>query len=190
MASPALPRLLTWEEFQALPDDDVAIYELDEGRLVAKRMTVPVHTHSRMLRRLFKILDSLEAVEQFGAVYPEFGCLVSLEPPTYLRPDIAVVEHGRDLAAEGSSSFHGAPDLVVEIISPNDRAPRLLRKTQQYLAHGAQAVWLVYQDPAEIHVHTGPEAMEIVNPGDLLKLPAAIADASISVAGIFATAKL
>jgi Uma2 family endonuclease len=37
-----------------------------------------------------------------------------------------------------------APDLVIEIVSKNDRADDLMLKVSQYLEAGAQAVWLIY----------------------------------------------
>lgn len=37
----------------------------------------------------------------------------------------------------------GAPDLAVEVLSPDDRRSELVRKAHQYLRHGARLVWLV-----------------------------------------------
>ena len=40
-----------------------------------------------------------------------------------------------------------SPDLVIEIVSENDRADDLILKVAQYLAAGTRAIWLLYPNP-------------------------------------------
>jgi Uma2 family endonuclease len=61
------------------------------------------------------------------------------------RPDVAFIRAQRlqDVDLD-QSPLPVSPDLVVEIVSKNDRADDLLVKVSQYLEAGAQAVWLMY----------------------------------------------
>lgn len=42
--------------------------------------------------------------------------------------------------------FAGAPDLAVEVLSPNDRFPIVEQKVWQYLDAGARVVWVIHPD--------------------------------------------
>jgi Uma2 family endonuclease len=45
------------------------------------------------------------------------------------------------------------PELVVEVVSPNDLAESLVVKVKEYLDGGVQMVWVVYPIPGWIHVY-------------------------------------
>ncbi|MCC7492882.1 MAG: Uma2 family endonuclease [Fimbriimonadaceae bacterium] len=72
------------------------------------------------------------------------GFLLSTEPDTVRAPDVAWLSPRR--AAEASTVGYpvGAPDLVVEVVSPSDSAPAVFDKASMWLAHGAQVVWVVW----------------------------------------------
>ena len=74
----------------------------------------------------------------------EAGFQLEYEPDTVLAPDIAFVERQRFAATGLSRKFwKGAPDLAVEVLSPNDRAGKAGDKVQAWLAHGTHQVWIV-----------------------------------------------
>jgi Uma2 family endonuclease len=70
---------------------------------------------------------------------------MTLGADTVRRPDVAFIRkerlEGVDLA---QVPLPIAPDLVIEIVSKNDRADDLNLKVSQYLQAGVQAVWLFY----------------------------------------------
>ena len=70
---------------------------------------------------------------------------LKLAGDTVPRPDVAFIRAewlaGIDFE---QSPLPVAPDLVIEIVSKNDRADDLLLKVSQYLQAGPQAVWLMY----------------------------------------------
>lgn len=69
--------------------------------------------------------------------------------PSVRAPDIAFITKGRaDRASVKSfkSFIPITPDLVVEVLSPDDRASAVSAKVQWWLEHGVRAVWIV--DPA------------------------------------------
>jgi Uma2 family endonuclease len=75
------------------------------------------------------------------------GFVLRRDPDTVRAADIAFICADR-LPPEGLpfGFFEGAPDLAVEILSPFDRYPDLLRKVSQWLEAGTRLVWVV--DPA------------------------------------------
>src|SRR5437899_1577125 len=112
MGTTTTTRLLTFEEFEALPDTP-GKRELLEGEVI--ELPIPEARHSKITRFVFKGLDS--ALEQahargeaadLGVVYPETGYKLSND--TYVRPDVSV-NHARQ--AE-SKFFEGAPAIAIE----------------------------------------------------------------------------
>jgi len=58
-------------------------------------------------------------------------------------PDTGFVRKDRLPARLTGKYFPGAPDLAVEVVSPNDRADEVQDKVQDWLSHGTQLVWVV-----------------------------------------------
>jgi Uma2 family endonuclease len=54
---------------------------------------------------------------------------------------------------DGESYFPEVPALIMEVISPSERATDVGEKVQDYLAGGARRVWCVYPSLAAIHIH-------------------------------------
>jgi Uma2 family endonuclease len=68
-------------------------------------------------------------------------------------PDVSVVlaERLAGGVPKGWASF--PPDLVVEVVSPNDEADEVQQKVGQWLAGGVRLVWVVYPEAREVVVH-------------------------------------
>jgi Uma2 family endonuclease len=147
-ATMAIPReaerLWTAEDLLALGEE--ARYELIEGRLVPMSPTGSLH--GDLVAELTMILRSFVRAYQLGRVLTgEVGFVLRRDPDTVQAADIAFIRADR-LPPEGLpfGFFEGAPDLAVEILSPFDRYPDLLRKVSQWLEAGTRLVWVV--DPA------------------------------------------
>ena len=80
----------------------------------------------------------------------ETGFVLSTSPDTVRAPDVAFVRHERipDPVPRGFARF--APDLVVEVLSPDDRPGEVLEKVADWLKAGTRLVWVI--DPER---HTG-----------------------------------
>lgn len=50
-----------------------------------------------------------------------------------------------------SLPFPGAPDLAIEVLSPDDTAAEVLKRIRDYFAHGTEQVWVVYPEQREVH---------------------------------------
>lgn len=111
---------------------------------------------------------------------------VYLAEGTTLVPDVAFVSHERlaPLSEHEKQKPPFAPDIVVEVRSPDDREGDIRRKTQLYLAHGALLVLNV--DPSTRTILLDDARSEVVlHEGDILRHPA-FPELLIAVSDIFA----
>lgn len=133
----ALPALITVEQFRTLPADGDA-YELHHGEIV--RMTRPKAKHYELQRRLVRLLESkLAGFGQVGMEFPyrpvaEFDLRVA---------DVAAVRQARWDAIDPEDNLRGAPDLVIEVLSPSNTKGQLRELATLCLANGAVEFWVV-----------------------------------------------
>jgi Uma2 family endonuclease len=69
-------------------------------------------------------------------------------------PDIAVVLKERVPSPPPAAFFPGAPDLAVEVLSPDDRPAEVASKVADYLRAGSSAVWVVDPEQQVLTAHT------------------------------------
>ena len=161
---------LTFDEFQKLPEREGAIYELDEGELLMEPS--PALRHNLVRQRIaMKLIQFVES-RNLGIVVEEMD--FRLSPDTVRNPDVAFItsEHLKKIDLD-RSPVDGAPALAVEVISPSNSAQDMAKKTQQYLASGCRAVWIVYPSlrMAEIYSPSGTRQIrepELLQAEDLL----------------------
>jgi Uma2 family endonuclease len=153
----------TVEMFERLPDD-TWLYELVEGRVV--RMSPPSPHHGRLESRLDYLLHHHAEAHGLGETYVgESGWDLTRHgerKATVLASDVAFVRAERlplPPPRRGKTYPPIAPDLVVEIASPNQSRSDLGDKAQQWLDRGVRLVWVVWTDQQEIDVWT-PGAQE------------------------------
>jgi Uma2 family endonuclease len=145
MSDPA--RLVTAEELFDCPD--AKYLELVRG--VPRVCEPPGGVHGRLAARLAARL--VEHVERLGlgTVLVEGGYVLQRAPDTVRGPDISFIGVARMAPERIPVQFiPGAPDLAVEILSPDDRWSEIEEKVADYLAGGVRQVWLV--DPRERRV--------------------------------------
>ena len=133
----------TWEDVLRMPDDGNR-YEFIGGRLYMT--TVPVTRHQRISRRLVMALTAILEHAGHGEVFHAL-CLVEF-PGTgdRVQPDILFVSSERR-GIIGEKAVQGAPDLVVEILSPSTAHRDRGIKLDLYARRGVREYWIV--DPAE-----------------------------------------
>jgi len=145
-------RLLTAEEFFALQCPDDARHELVEGRVAVT--PPPGARHSGTAGEVYAALRAFVQQHGQGRVLMECGFALWRDPDTVRAPDVAFVRGDRLEAGELPAGYiEGAPDLAVEVVSPNDTATEIQRKVTEYLRAGSQRVWVVWPEERSVTVH-------------------------------------
>jgi Uma2 family endonuclease len=133
--------LLTVQDYAALDEPPGVRYELSDGQLIVTPSAS--YFHNGVRDRLNASLRAFVEARNLGGVTSETD--VKLVGEVVRRPDVAFIRAGRLEGVDlDQVPLPVAPDLVIEIVSKNDRADDLMLKVSQYLQAGAQAVWLMY----------------------------------------------
>ena len=136
--------LMTAEELFWLPDDGLR-HELIKGEHLT--MSPPGELHGAVAMNLSILLGQYIKSRNLGQMYAaETGFKLESDPDTVLAPDIAFIRRER-VGVLTQKYRAGAPDLVVEVLSPDDRKRKVEDKTARWLGLGASVVWLV--DPKQ-----------------------------------------
>jgi Uma2 family endonuclease len=101
----------------------------------------------------------------FGA---ETGFQIAHNPDTVRAPDVAFVSTERIGDQIPRGFFQGAPDLAVEVLSPDDRLGRVLRKVNDWLEAGCRAVWVIDPDSQSVSIHLRGQEVRILGIADQL----------------------
>ena len=133
----------TWEDVLRMPDDGNR-YEFIGGRLYVT--PAPAIRHQRISKRLQAALMRVLEVAGYGEVF-DAPCLVAI-PGTgdRVQPDLLFVSDERREII-GEKQVLGAPDLVVEILSPSTAHRDRGTKLDLYARSGVRQYWIV--DPVE-----------------------------------------
>lgn len=134
------PALLTADELQHVYVPDKRV-ELVRGLLVVREL--PGMRHARVAMDLALALGAHVRAAALGRVYAEAGFKLASNPDTVRGPDVAFIRRDRIPDPEPTGFAHFAPDLVVEVISPGDRAGEVLAKVADWLSAGTRLVWVV-----------------------------------------------
>ncbi|MCK6577931.1 MAG: Uma2 family endonuclease [Anaerolineae bacterium] len=166
-------RLYTAEEFWALSAelDHSRLYELVEGVIV--EMPRPGLLHGAVVSIIISVLRAFIVPRQLGLVTTESGFILHNDPDVVRGPDVAFVAADRIPAPLPEGWLPFAPDLAVEVVSPNDSAEDIQQKIEEYLRAGTRAIWVFYPKARAINVHRGSAAVRLsendtLDGGDIL----------------------
>lgn len=134
-------RLITAEEYLAMPEEDGPKTELIDGELVMAPR--PLGEHQQIVYRLAARLDEWVRPRRLGAVFQDLD--VILDEHLVYAPDVVFlsIEH-KDRYRRGR--IFGPPDLVVEIISPGTVRSDRVRKFRDYLRYNVKWYWIMEQE--------------------------------------------
>lgn len=138
-------RKLTVAEFHQLefPDDDTLLYELIDGELVSRKANSP--RHQQVLGYLLFATHAFARENKLGEVLP--GPIdIILDDNNDIQPDLVFIAQ-LNAHIVTSDGVMGAPDLVVEVISPSSIYRDRVTKKALYERFGVPEYWLV--DPAD-----------------------------------------
>lgn len=140
-----MEQIYTTDDIYALPDGTRA--ELIDGEIYY--MAPPGRTHQRLVSRLNQIISNyIESNHGKCEVYPApFAVFLNQDSFNYVEPDISVICDPSKLDEKGC---HGAPDWIIEIVSPGSKSMDYMKKLLKYCTAGVLEYWIV--DPARKQV--------------------------------------
>ena len=133
--------LVTPEDLLRMPDGD--LFELVDGRLVEKKVSAESSEIGLAIGTLLKMAANRTGEAKcYGA---DLGYQCFKDAPNKVRkPDVSVVRKERLSSIEGDVGYMPlAPDLAVEVISPNELAAEVWEKVTEYQGAGVPLVWVV-----------------------------------------------
>ena len=148
--APALAQknFYTIEDIYALPDGERA--ELIDGQIYY--MSPPNRKHQDIAGELFGIIrDYIKSKN--GSCRPyiaPFAVFLNNNDKNYVEPDISVICDSNKLTDNGCS---GAPDWIIEIVSPGSRRMDYFTKLFKYRTAGVREYWIVDPDKKRITVY-------------------------------------
>jgi Uma2 family endonuclease len=142
-------RPMTLAELEQLPEPKGFRYELHHGELV--EVPFPKMGHWAIQQRLLHLLHA--GAGKGSMVGTELGFVALLEYE-YRRADVAYVAPARWAVTDPQDFFRGAPDLVIEVLSPSNTASEMRDKRKLCLENGSTEFWLVDPIQREVEVST------------------------------------
>lgn len=154
---------LTLEQFLDMEEHKPAL-EFACGEAFQKPM--PDRAHALIQRFFIVVLARFLEEAGLGEALPEWRCIFG--PPGRERvfvPDLTYVAKERMTAER----YHmAAPDLAIEILSPDQNMARLLDKIQFYLLNGVRLVWVIDAAARTVAVLTPGQEARTLSSGDTL----------------------
>lgn len=141
-------QVYTIEDIYALPDGVRA--ELVDGRIYY--MAPPSRTHQRLQHFFDRTIGNyIQANNGSCEIYPApFAVFLDKDDTAYFEPDLSVICDTSKLDEKGC---HGAPDWIIEIVSPGSKSMDYFTKLMKYQAAGVREYWIVNPVKEQIMVY-------------------------------------
>ena len=177
--------LVTAAGLMDLQGDDYR-YELIRGEVI--KMSPTGGKHGVIAHRIGRLLGNWAEQQGIGLVFAaETGFRLATNPDTVRAADVALVLNERIPATGIPDSFwDGAPDLAVEVLSPSDSASDVLDKVRDYLAVGADQVWVANPKNSTVSVYKSLQDVQTLTVRETLEGAGAVAGFTCEVREFFA----
>ena len=168
---------------QLLRAGDIGRCELLRGEL---RMMNPAGgEHGRVTAHLSFLLSTHIVANALGTCSAaETGFTLRRDPDTVRAPDFAFI--AADRAATPQKGFvPGAPDLAVEVLSPDDRPGYVREKVAEWLEAGTVAVWVVDPRKRTVAIHEATQPPSTLGESDTLRGSEPLPNLEVAVRELF-----
>jgi Uma2 family endonuclease len=159
----------TPQELRAALSNLDALYEVVNGRIVE----VPAMSAyaSRIAGRLRDAIQGVVRPAGLGFVEIESMFILDRDAGLRRRPDVAFVSTDRwplDRDLPTSGDFDVVPDIVIEVLSPNDLGSAIAEKIREYFRHEVRQVWIVQPATRDVSVYRSTKRIEVFEDADVL----------------------
>jgi Uma2 family endonuclease len=174
-----MAHLMTVAEYEQIPERNEGFYyELHHGELV--KVYFPKPRHYKLQRRLRRLLES--PAGDAGVVDTEFAFRPLPEHEVWAA-DVAFVSKERwDQIKD--NYLQGAPELVIEVLSPSNTMEEMLDKEKTCLEGGCREFWLVNEKRRQVKVTTPDGVTKTYHEGQQIPLTL-FGTGSLAVSAIF-----
>jgi len=173
-------KLLTVEEFWAQYAD--TRFELVKG--VPVEMPPIGFEHGNCATLLVEFLAPYVRQHDLGSVIVETG--YRLAPDTLRGPDVSFIAREREAQITDRTKFVSfAPDLAIEVVSPDESAATVHDKIDDYIRAGVRLIWVIYPSRQQIVVHHPDRTAQILTAEDTLTGGEVIPGFAIPVKAVF-----
>ncbi|MBQ1994238.1 MAG: Uma2 family endonuclease, partial [Lachnospiraceae bacterium] len=137
-ASQPQMQLITFEQYEALPEDRRV--EVFDG--IVYDMASPSQEHQTISMELSTILNTYIKGKKGSCrvFHAPFDVKLSDQPLTIVQPDLMII---CDKDKLDGKKCNGAPDFIIEIISPSNPSDDYIRKLYYYKNAGVREYWIV-----------------------------------------------
>jgi Uma2 family endonuclease len=144
----AAPRLMTVEDYFATPET-VLPAELAFGVLRVADSPTPRH-QSAVLELSFALMQHVRE-RRLGRIWVSpLDVVLDEKKALIVQPDLMFISNERSYIVR--DRVRGAPDLVIEVLSPNPRIGRTSEHLRWFAEYGVRECWLVHQDRKRVTV--------------------------------------
>ena len=180
------PETKVWSdaEFMALPDDGNR-YELVKGELINLGNSGALHGYIAII--LSAALFALVTSRKLGVLL-DSSTAFTMKNGNKRSPDIAFFakERLQGLEELPTGFLEGAPDLVVEILSPGNTVAEIEDKIAEYFANGTRLLWVISPGQHYVLVYrSGYEPQRLLTSGDFLEGEDVVPGFTFPVADLF-----
>jgi Uma2 family endonuclease len=181
-------KLFTIEDLEAMPDDG-HVWELIDGELVRREPVGGRHGALQMAVGgwLWQYLQEHPVGTVFGSdtIYA-----FQRDPDRGLKPDASFVRADRlPAGAAFDKPLTVLPDLVVEVVSPNDRAGAIDEKLDTYQRFGVPLIWVFWPRRQAITVYAAGQPIRELTAGDELDGGDVLPGFRVAVADLFSVGR-
>jgi Uma2 family endonuclease len=183
-ASVTTPALLTAEEFAQRADPGYP-EELVRGRILP--MPMPKPRHGEICNRVGRILGDCVEDRDLGRVLSnDTGVITERGPDTVRGADISYYSFARVPKGPLPDRYLDTPpDLVVEVLSPSDRWPKVLAKVAEYLDAGTTVVLVLDDQRRLAHLYRADGTTRLLGADEELTIPDLLGDFHVTVGQFF-----
>jgi len=152
MTTATIPqRQSTPEELLTMPDE--AAYELVDGNLVERHMGTESSEIALKIAFLLQIFLQTRPLGRLFGSDAGYKCFPD-DPKKIRRADVGFVRFERLPSGRAPKGYCTvAPDLAIEVISPNDTAEEVDEKINEYLLAGVRLIWIVSPSTRTVRIH-------------------------------------
>ena len=176
---------MTAEEFFLTEEPEPGRYELVQGEIVS--MPPPGLRHGEVQMNVGFAIKAYLLTNRIGRVVTESGAVVERDPDTVRGPDVSYYSQERLPFGKEVVAYHDeVPDLVAEVVSPDDTKKELKAKVREYLAAGVRVVWVVDPDDRTVTVFTEPTKSTVLEADATLTCEGVLPGFACRVADLFA----